>query len=138
MDMNPNLLSPEVLGQRRGNFQWFQIESQEGMSNISAVFRKSSSEYFTCSWNHDWLIVKHICTSPGRRRWWEWGWAWRRSTVEIAEWKNCVRIEGKKWITNLLVIYTMHFDFVWLLEYLLCIFFANEREINNITDHSSS
>lgn len=108
MDMNPNLLSPEVLGQRRGNIQWFQIESLEEMSYISVVFRESSSEYFTCSWNHDRFIVEHICTSPGRRRWREWGWAWRRSAVEIAEWKNCVRIEGIKWTTNLFIIYTYY------------------------------
>lgn len=39
MDMNPNLLSPEVLGQRRGNFRWFQIKSLEEMSNFFIVFR---------------------------------------------------------------------------------------------------
>lgn len=109
VDMNPNLLSPEVLGQRRGSNNDLQRRTpppQKKNEKLTfffghlkfvflVVYRQSPSEHTTGGRDDDRLVVKHIRTASGRRRWRKRRRARRRGAVEIAERKNRVRIRKK-------------------------------------------
>lgn len=101
-ETNPNLLSPEIVGQRRGESDIRVCVCVRGICILNFCSRKSSAEYIARSGHVHQLDSKHIDgrSRRGRRKRRR---TRRRSALEISQRKDSVRILFR-------IGYKRHFD----------------------------